>query len=487
MTFSVAGEIPWVDVPTALMYAGIFEEPPEPPELPIGLKQKEFLELGRDMLVAKLTKAHKKTTTTLFQKYDQTRKGSLTVGELSQCFMDTVHPNISCEEIESLADAWANDGSGQISLDSFIAIMGRFVRKHQTDWDNLCAFREMVESEHLTEVRINKYMLMNQAKKTGIELSEDEVEEMLWAAGLTNTEDEPTDEFGIDFGSFMSFIFAFLGEARGELPPPPKKTHRSASKKQVPIPEFEILPHPSKSDEDDDLKSPPIARELSSASKQTIGTTSSGQSKRTSVWVDEEPKPCFQGSPSMIALETHQTVSIRAKLHILLEEPSSSPLAARISIVMLVVIIFSVLVLVLEPLVSEGSEKKHSDDEKAVWNVMEVTFTVIFSLELLIRGYVANALGTKTTCQWLREPGTIVDIAAVLPYFTDLVLDNTGSNEFKLLRVIRLLRIGRVMRVSRMAKLSVRLCKMDLDVMQPVSVVLVVIWGIYLKNKVDDK
>lgn len=81
-------------VRAALMYAGIFEDPPN-----IGtdaLSAEEFGELGRDMLIAHLDEDHIKTTKQMFEKYDDDDSGHLDITELSTCFAETIHPKCQC-------------------------------------------------------------------------------------------------------------------------------------------------------------------------------------------------------------------------------------------------------------------------------------------------------------------------------------------------------------------------------------------------------
>merc|ERR1719174_2506683 len=146
----------------------------------------------------------------------------------------------------------------------------------------------------------------------------------------------------------------------------------------------------------------------------------------------------------------------------------------------------SVLVLVVEPLVSGTDKEKYSETEEIVWTAIEIVFTVIFSLELLVRASVANALGTKTLCGFLKNPGTICDIFAVIPYYTDLILSAAGGH-LKMLRFIRDLRVGRVMRITRLSKMANMLGVHGARMLQPVAVVLVVTWGIYLKDGSKEK
>lgn len=428
--------------------------------------------------MARLGDSDIQKTKQIFQKYDVDVSHSLDVSELSQCFMETIHPNVSREEIESLADAWAHDGSGKINLDSFIAIMARFIRKHQPDWEALGAFQEILGTDNFTQARVTVPMLLHRAEVESCPLTDAEAREMLWAAGVRNKRAELAEDVGIDFGSFMTFVCAFLGKAKGQLPPPPKRTERQQRRSQmlVAISEFRVLPKPLSSAKEIDISAK--ATDAAKSANPSVYSASTSPMKRgqSTAWAESTTE------------EEEEELSVpntcRARLHLLLEEPTSSSTAASVSIVMLGTILLSVFILVLEPLVSGQSKDKYSDAESSAWTAMEIIFTVIFTIELLLRAIVADALGTRTFWSWLRDPGTICDIAAVVPYFLDLVLDEAGSS-FKMLRVIRVLRIGRVMRVSRMAKATSKVLKMDAEMVTPILVVLVVIWGIYLKNSPD--
>jgi Ca2+-binding EF-hand superfamily protein len=514
----LSGQLPIEQLRHALMYAGIFEDPPpflsgtgewtrarsgEPTEVsdigsvPESLSYEQFLSLGHDMLIARFGDKHNRTAKNLFERYDIDDSNSLDMDELSRCFKETIHPNVSAEEIESLAEAWAHDGLfGKITLESFLAIMARFVRKHQPDWETLCAFREIMGKDDLTEGRVDAEMLLQRAKLESVPLTEDEAFEMLWASDIKGKKGENPEEDGVAFKSLMGIVFASLEEISGELPPPPG---RNGDKKRVSVsrggngevserlargmPEFMVLPPPSRQEGWD------ATRSLGAST--TPAPLANPGAKSTVAWGDGEKATVSRDSKRVEGLDANEVPdefanvpkTFRARLHLLLEEPTSSRAASYFSTAMLVVIMSSVLVLVAEPLISGKDEKKKdeelSDEEKNVWKGIEIVFTVIFSMELILRASVANALGTHTTCQWLRQPGTLCDIAAVLPYFTDLFLEKAESS-FKMLRVIRMLRIGRVMRVSRMAKFATKVG--GVDMVQPVAVTMIVIWFIYLKH-----
>jgi len=107
----------------------------------------------------------------------------------------------------------------------------------------------------------------------------------------------------------------------------------------------------------------------------------------------------------------------------------------------------------------------------------ECFFTVLFSVEFLLRLSVASSTGDRTTCEFLRMPMNICDVCAVMPFYIELAV-KTDSKEFRLLRVVRLMRLSRVMRMARLAKKS--------QMFASIAVILTVIWGIYMKTGLSD-
>jgi len=160
----------------------------------------------------------------------------------------------------------------------------------------------------------------------------------------------------------------------------------------------------------------------------------------------------------------------RAMIYFFVEEPKSSLAANYFSLVMGLMIIVSVLTLVLEPLTDDG-HRSHTEED--VWKGFEIFFTALFTIELLVRFCVADALGTQTMGGFCRQPGNICDFVAILPFYVELAV---GQNEdqFRLLRIARLMRLSRVIKIAKLANRS--------SLFGPVAMVLTVIWGIYLKN-----
>jgi Ca2+-binding EF-hand superfamily protein len=452
-TFAEDSGLPWASVSKALMFAGIFEQPTDVCGVAPWLSEEEFVELGKEMLMAKLSQEQIAYIDQLFNAYDFDNSNDLDLWELSNLFVEKIHPHVNREEIESLADAWAHDTSGKLNVEAFTAVMSRFVKKNEAEYRMLSAFREVFSGENCTDLALSVRDVVDRSHRTEYPLSEAEATEMVWAASVTSGKrDELMDPVSVDFHDFISVIFVTLKEHAGELPPPPQCDDLEVwqiSPQRTKAPDFALL-------DDWDV----------AVSQKSMMNLEPRQSEHG---VDDVKFGC------------------RARLHLLLEEPLSSTGAMVMAFAMLVVIMLSVLVLLLEPLISGPDKKEHSETEKQIWKISELIFTVIFGTEIVLRMSVCNALGKQTFLQWLMNPSTIIDIAAVVPYFTDLLLDSAGDS-FKVLRVLRLFRIGRVMRISRVAKLASSMQNKKKKsgatskIFQPVCVVLVVIWGIYLKN-----
>merc|ERR1712060_942337 len=98
---------------------------------------------------------------------------------------------------------------------------------------------------------------------------------------------------------------------------------------------------------------------------------------------------------------------------------------------------------------------------------------------LLARFFVSDAMRTQTKVDFLMTPLNIVDAVAVLPFYIDVVslASRVDSQHFRLLRVLRLMRLARFMRLGRLSRNSA--------IVAPVTIVLLVIWGIFMKNSIS--
>jgi hypothetical protein len=167
--------------------------------------------------------------------------------------------------------------------------------------------------------------------------------------------------------------------------------------------------------------------------------------------------------------------SIQAKVWCLLEDPGSSRAAGNFSIIMAVFILMSALTLFLEPLISPKNSYV-SQTEKTVWFSFELFFTALFTLEYLLKLWSCSV--AKSRMRFLKEPMNICDIVAVMPFYIDQIID-ADKEEFRLFRIFRLLRLSRLVRLGRLAKKSATFA--------PIAMILVVIWGIYMKNGLKEK
>jgi len=127
--------------------------------------------------------------------------------------------------------------------------------------------------------------------------------------------------------------------------------------------------------------------------------------------------------------------------------------------------------MVLEPLIS-GDVSDMTQAERDIWFSMELFFTVIFTIELAVRLLVADALKQTTLYEFCTTPRNVCDFIAVTPLYLELIARTSATKSLALLRVVRLARLSRLARVSRLSK--------RFPSAAPISVVLVVIWGIFL-------
>merc|ERR1719487_214450 len=101
--------------------------------------------------MARLPPERVKSLEELFKKYDVDHSGQLERDEFEKVWSEAFHQDLSAEEIDRLADEWDDDRSGTIGLDEFYAIISRLIRKHESDWQLLQAFRELVGDPEATE------------------------------------------------------------------------------------------------------------------------------------------------------------------------------------------------------------------------------------------------------------------------------------------------------------------------------------------------
>lgn len=144
------------------------------------------------------------------------------------------------------------------------------------------------------------------------------------------------------------------------------------------------------------------------------------------------------GSERSDGTVTQHALTLRQYIDLTLNDPSFSPLASFVSNVVMVTILVSTVSFIL------STERAY---ENAAWlDQLEAVVVGIFTLEYLARFVVTF----QSRCSFVLAPLNLVDLAAILPYYVELVAGANGSGE--VLRVLRVLRVVRVFRVFKLAK-----------------------------------
>jgi len=461
------GLLEWSKVEAALNYIGVFQ-PMLDDKNGEKLTRELFMALAHQLMMVSLGKEQIDAIHAIFNRFDKDRSGELELSEMTQVFQTEFTSDISEEEVNGIVNVWLDNGTWEVDTIEFEGIMSWFIQSHAPYWTFLCGLMEVTGNEDLSKAaneNITKEMMMSRVPG----LTDEEADQMIWAADyLTQAkiQEESTGSLALDPAMLAAVVFTVHGAA-GELPP----VSDSAVKKH------------RKMQEDTYFQGGVAAL---SASKIFIdrrslstGSITSGVGPLGKDWKSEcSGKHHVAEEPEIdidIDEEDPPPDTFRVKLYLLLEEPNSSPAANMVSTCMGVCILVSVLTLVLEPLISPEDEV-NSQLEKDIWFGFELFFTVVFVSEYFLRLFVASALGKQTECDFLKQPTNICDILAIVPFFIEQIVD-TNSAHFRLLRVIRLIRLSRMARVAKLSRKS--------SLFGPVAAVLTVIWGIYLKTRIE--
>ena len=132
---------------------------------------------------------------------------------------------------------------------------------------------------------------------------------------------------------------------------------------------------------------------------------------------------------------------LRARLfHIIFE--SDTPGAKAFDIALIVAILLSVAVILLDSVEIYAERYGH------IFFYIEWAFTLLFSLELLVRLY---CLERPTV--YLKSFYGVVDVIAIIP--TWLVLLVPGAHALVMVRILRVLRIFRILRLMELSLIHI--------------------------------
>jgi len=421
--------LPWERVRHALLYAGIMGA-----SLQDGknqLSEEEFIRLGNEESMMKLSSQVVTKLQKLFQEFDVDKSGTMETEELAELMSKSFHHDISREQLENIGDEW-HSGIEHMDCNRFLALVARLARMHEPDWQLLVGFRELMGTENCLDGSV---LTSEMIRKMAPDLSEEDIAEMTWAADWRRNGSSKGLEFCDALTAVLHGLTA-MNNMHGAL-----GLQRSCS-------ETSMAFRP---------QSAATAGTNSPITAQNLKAIRGGENEETTTHeevLDADAKK----------------LDIRVRMHLLLEEPSSSKAAEILFVVMGVFIMLSVFSMVVEPLLSPPGTVV-TEVERQVWYGLEVFFTAVFTLEYVLRLSVCNALGTQTIFRFLIQPSNICDVVAILPFYIELLVSSDGEG-FRLLRIVRLLRLTRITRIARLAKRN--------PLFGPIAMVMVVIWFIYL-------
>lgn len=150
--------------------------------------------------------------------------------------------------------------------------------------------------------------------------------------------------------------------------------------------------------------------------------------------------PSSSSPPSSVtrAGKNHRGTTLRGKIWIALEDPTSSRFAGTIGVLLLGTILLSVGVFCV------GTIEIVSRDTKSrkTLDYIELTCTAIFSVELLVR-----ITTMPRPWRFLLSPLNVIDVVSLLPFYLELFVSGTQDNAG--LRIVRLFRVVRMFKLSR--------------------------------------
>jgi len=480
--------LPWDEANNALMYAGV-------PRIPLAetniafLSEDEFIGLGHSATMARLPVLLVQKLKGIFKDFCKKNDWPpvLQVHQAVHLFRKAFCSSVLPETLFGVMVEMAPDA--EVNEEVFICMISRLVQWHRQYWHLLSSIHKLVIENSDSEGKfVSGQMLTTEVLCKKCKLTRAQAAEMLWACdwrrGIRGV---------LSWGKMLhayDVALAVLTCAQppaGSLPPPPVLKAKGRPPIGVGKVDLEICGEEQLKVEGlEGLATQDVIADLQSGPERVKGINQSTvtriESRQSLVSQNSLVASSSQrGRLSLAAcpgnLEDRIKLSLRARLHILLEEPQSSTAANILSLGMAVLIILSIATMFVQPVSEHGREDDLTQVEKALWFYIELGLTVVFTVEYVLRVFVANALGTQTTFRFMISPTNLCDVAAIMPFYIEVAF-SSQAQEFRLLRIVRLLRLTRIARIGRLAKRS--------PLFPPIAMVLIVIWGINMKNSLND-
>jgi len=439
----------------------------------------EFLVIAQNAIMARFSHVQIISIEKVFKGYDVDQSGALDRGELEEVLQETFRPWISIEEVAGICSFWDADRSGKIEVEEFCQLISRFVRQHEQEWSLLCAFKDLVGAER---VDLNDILTAKQICKTSsMPITEMEAEEMCWVADWRNGGRTTTARQGIELKDVLPALLLQPGLQSARMPPELRGVAASECKMDLGPSGVEtsresfndVIPHERDMRWEEavvDLRQTIARQRTFEEVMRRLGERARSQEGNRRSLLNLHPSSSFVSPSPHLQLESSQQSAMRVRMYHFLNTPDSSMAAQVWFATMLLFVLLSLLTLVFQEVLAFVPDR--------LWYALEVGFTTLFTLELLLRACVANAVKPESVSGFCSNMGNICDFLAVLPFYLELVL-HTDDDE------LQLLRINRFVRVTRAFKF-VRMLQVHSSFGGAIITVLAVIWGIYLKNRDSD-
>ncbi|KAG2234195.1 hypothetical protein INT48_005995 [Thamnidium elegans] len=134
--------------------------------------------------------------------------------------------------------------------------------------------------------------------------------------------------------------------------------------------------------------------------------------------------------------------SLKRKLYLLMENPSSSNAAFWVNVVVSVLIVFSAIMITVETIPAFRSAESNK-----VWFNMEIVMVAIFSLEYILRMF-AHSDSFSMLGKFFISPLTIIDFISIVPFYIEIIAKRDTTYEFRYL-ILRLFRLFRLFKTYK--------------------------------------
>ena len=163
--------------------------------------------------------------------------------------------------------------------------------------------------------------------------------------------------------------------------------------------------------------------------------------------INEEPDEMTWLEKLKYTKKDSDLMKVRKYVFGVITEPEYNVLAKRVSQIMALVILGSVLEFALETVHSLSA----TSDQVMTILAFELFFNIAFSIDYF--GKIFFFPDLKQLPKFLIKPFWLIDLLSILPFYIELVLTSIGgSSDAAVLRIVRIIRIFRIFRLLKASK-----------------------------------